>query len=135
MEPVVLDTDVASLIIKGKLPVDAARLLVGRVPIITFVTLAELTRWVEQRQWGPHRRERLAQWLAGKHVLHSNDDVARTWGTITAYASRRGRPRPMNDSWIAACCLSYDVPLATLNVRDYEDFASHEGLIILGQRH
>lgn len=66
MEPVVLDTDVASLIIKRRLPDDIARPLVGRTPIITFVTLAELTRWVEQRQWGPHRRERLAQWLAGK---------------------------------------------------------------------
>lgn len=28
------------------------RLLGGRVPLITFVTLAELTRSVEQRQWG-----------------------------------------------------------------------------------
>jgi toxin FitB len=66
VEPVVLDTDVASLIIKGKLPSDMAQLLAGRIPVLTFVTVAELTRSVEQRQWGPHRRERLAQWLAGK---------------------------------------------------------------------
>lgn len=79
MEPVALDTDVASLIIKRKLPADMARLLAGRLTIITFVTLGELTRWVEQRQWGPRRRELLTQWLAGKHVLHSDDIVARTW--------------------------------------------------------
>jgi predicted nucleic acid-binding protein len=107
------------------------RLLAGRLPVITFVTLAELTRWVEQRQWGPHRRERLAQWLTGTYVLHSDDDVARTWGTITAYATLRGRPRPINDSWIAACCLAHNVPLATLNAKDYEDFAEHEGLVLL----
>lgn len=111
-----------------------ARLLAGRPLVITFVTLGELTRWVEQRQWGPHRREMLDRWLIGKHVLHSNHDVARTWGIISAYASRRGRPRPTNDSWVAACCLAYDLPLATRNVKDYEDFAEHEGLIILGRR-
>jgi hypothetical protein len=75
-EPVVLDTDVASLSLKGKLPTDVLRQLAGRVPLLTFVTLAELTRWVEQRQWGAHRRELLARWLVGKHVLHSDDDVA-----------------------------------------------------------
>lgn len=134
MEPVALDTDVASLIIKRKLPADMARLLAGRPLLITFVTLGELTRWVEQRQWGPHRRERLTQWLAGKHVLHSDQDVARTWGVITAYAALRGRPRPANDSWVAACCLSYGVPLATRNIKDYEDFARHEGLRLVGYK-
>ncbi len=38
MEPVVLDTDVASLSLKGKLPPDVLRLLCGRIPLITFVT-------------------------------------------------------------------------------------------------
>jgi toxin FitB len=132
-EPVVLDTDVASLSLKRKLPPEVLRLLSGRVPLITFVTLAELTRWVEQRQWGAHRRELLSRWLVGKHVLHSADDVAHTWGAITAYAYLRGRPRPTNDSWIAACCLAYDLPLATQNVKDFEDFASYEGLRILGR--
>jgi toxin FitB len=133
VEPVVLDTDVASLSLTGKLPPNLVSLVTGRLPLITFVTLAELTRWVEQRHWGPHRRERLAAWLAGKHVLHSVDDVARTWGIITAYAYLRGRPRPTNDTWVAACCLAYDLPLATRNVKDFEDFAEHEGLIILGR--
>lgn len=110
-----------------------AKLLAGRPLVITFVTLGELTRWVEQRQWGPHRRDMLNRWLTGKYVLHSNHDVARTWGTISAYASRRGRPRPTNDSWVAACCLAYDLPLATRNVKDYEDFVEHEGLISVGR--
>ncbi|MGH3838186.1 MAG: type II toxin-antitoxin system VapC family toxin [Pseudonocardiaceae bacterium] len=131
-EPVVLDTDVASLSLKGKLPPDVLHLLASRIPLITFVTLAELTRWVEQRRWGTPRRERLAHWLLGKHVLHSDDDVARTWDTITAYAYLRGRPRPTNDTWVAACCLAYDLPLATRNIKDFQDFAAHEGLRILG---
>lgn len=38
---------------------------------------------------------------------------------------------PQNDSWIAACCLTYGAPLATLNRKDFRDFAEHEGLILV----
>jgi predicted nucleic acid-binding protein len=34
--------------------------------------------------------------------------------------------------WIAACCLAHQVPLATLNVKDYQDFTEHHGLRLLG---
>ena len=54
--------------------------------------------------------------------------VAVRWGEIQAYAQLRGRPRPTNDSWIAACCLVRELPLATFNIKDYADFAEHEGL-------
>jgi predicted nucleic acid-binding protein len=42
-----------------------------------------------------------------------------------------GRPRPVNDTWVAACCLAYDLPLATLNVKDFADFAEHDGLELI----
>ncbi|MBM7518308.1 hypothetical protein [Nocardioides nitrophenolicus] len=48
-----------------------------------------------------------------------------------AYAEKRGRPRPANDAWIAACCLVHDVPLATLNVGHFGDFAEYEGLRLI----
>jgi toxin FitB len=35
-------------------------------------------------------------------------------------------------TWIAACCLVHGLPLATFNMKDYTDFAEHEGLQILG---
>ena len=43
MQPVILDTDVASLSHKGKLPDPLATRLIGRRPLITFITLGELT--------------------------------------------------------------------------------------------
>jgi predicted nucleic acid-binding protein len=46
-------------------------------------------------------------------------------------AARRGRPRPQNDTGIAACCLVYDLPLPTLNVKDFVDVADHEGLVLV----
>ena len=34
--------------------------------------------------------------------------------------------------WIAAWCLAYEAPLATLNLKDYEDFTEYHGLPLLG---
>ncbi|MEU5030934.1 hypothetical protein [Streptomyces milbemycinicus] len=52
MQPVILDTDVASLSHKRKLSGPLATRLIGRKPLITFVTLGELTKWTEVRHWG-----------------------------------------------------------------------------------
>lgn len=97
----------------------------------TFVTLGELSRWALLRNWGPRKRAGLDAWLRVRPTLPYSDDVARTWGAITAAAIQRGRPRPANDSWIAACCLAYDLPLATLNIKDFADYAEHNGLRLL----
>ncbi|SNY49905.1 hypothetical protein SAMN05421748_110164 [Paractinoplanes atraurantiacus] len=51
-----------------------------------------------------------------------DEDVADTFGYLAAASMRRGRPRPMNDAWVAACCLTHRLPLAILNVKDFEDF-------------
>ncbi|KAB2348463.1 type II toxin-antitoxin system VapC family toxin [Actinomadura rudentiformis] len=128
MDRVVLDTDVASLSLKRRVPPPVMTRLIGKQPCIAFVTLGELAQWAELRQWGRRNREALGHWLNGVIVLPYTDDVAITWGQLSAAAIRRGRPRPANDSWIAACALTYGLPLATLNVKDFEDFAEHEGL-------
>ena len=131
MAPVVLDTDVASLIIKNRLPGGLAAELVGAQTAITFVTLGELTKWSIQRGWGSPRRAALDQWLAARTVLPGSEDVARVWGQLAGYATRRGRPRPVNDTWVAASCLTFGLPLATLNVSDFQDFADHDGLVLV----
>jgi predicted nucleic acid-binding protein len=61
-------------------------------------------------------------------VLPYDQRVATCWGEIQAYARLRGRPRPANDAWIAACCLVRELPLATFDIKDHADFAEHEGL-------
>jgi predicted nucleic acid-binding protein len=131
MKRIVLDTDVSSLSIKDKLP-PAERTSLGIAQFsITFVTLGELTQWATFRDWGPRNRARLERWLASKAILPYSEDVARKWGELSGFALRRGRPRPANDTWIAACCLVYEVPLATLNIKDFADFAEHHGLVIV----
>jgi predicted nucleic acid-binding protein len=77
----------------------------------------------------PRRARGLAR---DRPTLPYTDAVARLWGEISAHATRRGPRRPQNDTWIAAACLAYDLPLATLNVKDFRDFAEHEGLTLIG---
>jgi predicted nucleic acid-binding protein len=130
----VLDTDGASRILKHDLPSAAASRLAGQPLCITFITLGELTQWATMRAWGRVRREALGRWVSEQPVLPGSEDVARRWGEISARARQRGRPRPANDTWIAACCLVYDLPLATFNAADFGDFVEHEGLrLVLDQ--
>ncbi|GAA3630826.1 hypothetical protein GCM10022223_55870 [Kineosporia mesophila] len=131
LQPVVLDTDVASRLHKGKLPGSLEARLIGRQSLLTFVTLAELTTWSRLRQWGGRSRQELADWLSGQVVLPGDEAVAVTWGHLSASAIQRGRPRPLNDMWNAACCLTHGLPLATLNVKDYQDFVDHHELRLI----
>jgi predicted nucleic acid-binding protein len=63
-------------------------------------------------------------------LLPFDEDIATTWGELQARAQRRGRPRPANDTWIAACCLVNALPLATFNTKDFADFAEYDGLAL-----
>jgi hypothetical protein len=129
---VVLDTDAASQLQKGRLPADlVARHLTGNRMATTFVTEGELEKWAEQRTWGARRRDELHAWMRNLYVLPYDQEVSRVWGGLAARAEQRGQPRPANDTWIAACCVAAGVPLPTLNTRDFRDFAEHEGLVIL----
>lgn len=127
MAVVVLDTDVISGLIKKNLPSTLDNKLIGHRLITTFVSVGELKRWTVQRDVGARRRTEVEQWVSGP-IIAGGRDISRKWGEIMAYAEKRGRPRPVNDSWIAACCLVHDVALATLNAGHFRDFAEHEGL-------
>jgi predicted nucleic acid-binding protein len=131
MQDVVLDTDVSSRSIKDELAGHLAGRLAEFTWWVTFVTVGELWQWADLRRWGRGSREELERWLSRVVVLESDDGVCRTWGQISAAATRRGRPRSVNDSWIAACCLSRGLPLATLNLKDFVDYAEYEGLTLV----
>lgn len=98
MRRIILDTDVASLVIKQRLPGALAHELATAEHGITFVTYGELTRWSIMRQWGTTRRGALDAWLAARPTLPYTEDVARIWSEI----------------------------------KDFSDFAEHEGLVLLG---
>ncbi|MEW6202624.1 MAG: PIN domain-containing protein [bacterium] len=51
--------------------------------------------------------------LTHANILGCNRNVADKYGEIFAYLNRKGSLIPTNDIWIAACCLTAGVPLAT----------------------
>jgi len=105
--------------------------LKGRTLGVTYIQIGEINNWAIAQNWGNKRRSELKQWLGQFPVIHGNVAVAETWSEIVAFAAKRGRPAPVNDSWVAACCLTYGLPLVTMNLRDFRDLASFEGLELI----
>jgi predicted nucleic acid-binding protein len=127
---VVLDTDVASSMLRRRTPEAVAARLAGHVAAVTFVTVGELAKWTLVRHWGPRNVATMHEFLTHLLVLPYDRRVAARWGELQAGGQLRGRPRPVNDSWIAACCLVRDLPLATFNIKDFEDSAEYDGLTL-----
>jgi predicted nucleic acid-binding protein len=128
---IVLDTDVVSLHRAGHLPPGFARQVAANDLSIAFATAGELWKGALDERWGGGRRGGLDLWLDQATIIPAGLAVAQIWGEITAGAQRRGRLRPLNDTWIAACCIEGQLPLLTLNRRDFADFAEHDGLVLL----
>lgn len=131
MTSVVVDTDVAARFHRKKLPPDVQTKLIGLHKMLPFVTVGELIAWTETRYWNPRKTEELLRWLDDSSIVFADDSVAAIWGRITSAARRAGRTPQVNDAWIAACCLAYDLPLMTLNAKDYQYFTEHHGLVLL----
>lgn len=127
-EPVVVDTDVASGIMRGSLPAGLRANLARSVLFVTFVTVGELYRGAVHARWGARRIAGLDAWLSRLAVIPGEQPVARRWGELTGRHLAEGRPLPTNVAWIAACCLTHAVTLATLNVRHFDTI---EGLRLL----
>lgn len=87
--------------------------------------------WAEDLRLGTRRRTELVRWIGNMAVLGYDIHVAARWGRLMSAGRRRGRVRPQNDTWIAACCLEAGLPLATNNVKDFADLVDHEGLELI----
>jgi len=129
MDMVVVDMDVVSYQFKRDPRARGFhRHLVGKLGIVSFMTLAELKRWALHRRWGPALRARLDLFLGRFTVVHSDNGLCHLWAEVTHRANRRGRPIECADALIAATALQLNAPLVTNNPRDY---AGVIGLTIL----
>jgi toxin FitB len=89
---VVLDTDVASASLRGRLTDPLRTRLTGETWCISFVTVGELTKWTVLRSWGPRKLASLADWRQHVVTLPYSERVAVRWGELQADAQRRGAP-------------------------------------------
>ena len=120
MNPVVVDTDVVSFLFKNH-PIGKRYdpELAGRIPLISFMTVAELERWAIQRRWNAQRVQWLYLYLQRFTVVPSSPDLCRQWAEAMVAAQAAGRRIESADGWIAATALLYDAPLITHNRSDY----------------
>lgn len=77
-----VDTDVASRILKRRLPADLESQLDGHMLATSFVTVCELTKWTLVRRWGPSRLSTLSTFMLRVGVLPYDRAVARKWGAL-----------------------------------------------------
>jgi len=128
---VVVDTDVVSFLFKRDTRADAYRPhLDAQLPIISFMTLAELEQWTLVRNWGARRRQDLLTYLRRYLVEQSSVELCRRWAEATDSARRAGRPILAGDAWVAATALAYGVPVVTNNPND---FAGVAGLTVISE--
>ena len=79
MSFVVLDTDVASVSLRGRLDDPLRARLTGETWCISFVTVGELTKWTVLRSWGPRKLAELADWRHHVVTLPYSELVAVRW--------------------------------------------------------
>ena len=122
-----VDTSVLSLILKRDTrAASCVPHLENRIGVLSFITLAELYRWPEERDWGPRRRAELSRMLEPYEVVFPDETLCRRWALLVASLRPVGRVLPFADSWIAATALNLNVPIVTHNPSDFSGIAGLE---------
>ena len=81
--------------------------------LFSFMTEAELERWILQANWGAER------YIKRFVSVPSSRALIVKWAEVMVMAQRVGRRIEVADAWIAATALLYDAPLVTNNPSDY----------------
>jgi toxin FitB len=117
----VIDTDIASLIWRDALPDELDQQLLGRISLITFVTLGEALTGAHSGGWNPRRSSGLRAFYEHAFTLLEWDDaIPYIYARLRGQAAISGHTVPANDCWIAACCVTHDLPLMTRNRKHFE---------------
>lgn len=120
IQRLVVDTDVISFLFKGD---TRAKLyephLNGRQLIVSFMTVAELYRWAEHKNWALKRISQLDEHLRKFVISPVDPNLCKKWAHITSEGDKKGKPIQCADAWIAATALSFGIPLVTHNTKDF----------------
>lgn len=128
---VVVDTDVLSFIFKEDTRGDLYLPHIdGKLTIVSFMTLAETDRWAIERNWGPTRRERMAEFIQQFIVSPFNRSFCLRWAEAMCSARRNGRPIQTADGWVAATALLHEIPVVTHNRKH---FVGLDGLAVISE--
>ena len=120
MNAVVVDTDVVSLVFKSDSRAEKyVSALSAPDLLVSFMTEAELERWILQARWGSERIIRFRTYMKRFVSVPSSRDLIVRWAEVMVVARSLGRRIEVADAWVAATALLYDAPLLTNNPGDY----------------
>lgn len=126
MDWVLLDTNVVLYLLPSR-PHTYAKLyrphIEHKCVAISFVTVGELYALAERNKWGPARVLGLEAHLASSVVVPYDVEICRSYAWLkTHQKTPLGSVRVIdnNDLWIAACAVTYEMPLITHNRRHFE---------------
>ena len=91
--------------------------------LVSFMTEAELERWLLQAKWGPERIVRFRTYMKRFVSVPSSRDLIVKWAEVMVVARSLGRRIEVADAWVAATTLLYDATLVTNNPGDYAGVA------------
>jgi len=116
MNALLVDTDVVSFLFKRDTRAELYRPhLQNTLPLVSFMTIAELEQWALIRNWGERRKQRLEAHLTRYTLVPFDRALCQMWAEVRHQAYRNGRVIETADAWIAATALLYKVPLVTHN--------------------
>ncbi len=123
-----LDTNVVSELVRPRPNPGLVEWLAERDEdqvFLSVVSLAELRYGIARLPVGKRRRN-LEEWLHGEllqrfdgRILPVDDDVALTWGDVTAECAAVGRPIEAMDGLLAATARVHALELVTRNASDF----------------
>jgi len=116
-ETVLLDTSVVSFFMPSKKPNELKekyeKEIIGKVPALSFQSVAELWKWAETRNWGEKRREGLDAYIKRFLVFPYDYELAKTWAKVSAAAESQGKSLETGDTWIVATAVHRKIKLLT----------------------
>ena len=120
-EPLVVDTDVASLLRSGRLPAHLYRIARDHFLLITPITLGEALKGAYKAGWSRGRLfDLLIYYERVFSLLMWDSAIPTAYGMIAGLNLRRGITVGDNDIWISAWCLAHQIPLMSMNRRHFE---------------
>ena len=121
MDRVVVDTDVVSFAAKQDARFSFYHThLLGKIPVVSFMTVAELEYWAMVRNWGSSRQEKLRTFLSEKFSIQPYEsELCQLWAELTHEAQQKGHVLHSADAWIAATACRCKAPLLTHNAKHF----------------
>lgn len=136
--PIVLDTNVVSELVRPRPDPDVVTYLrrVSHRTLITTVVLAEICLGVElvdegRRKTELRRHADSVREAYRQRTIPFTAEAAQHYAVSIARLKARGVSMSVNDAYIAASAVTSDALLATLNVKDFENYP---GLKLLDPR-